>query len=182
MVVLNQILHPSCSIWGSATINVGVQSSVSVSLDVLLTLMIITRLILVTRDVRKSMNTPFKFSGMYKGVITILCESSALYVISFLLWIGAWAIKSPSEYFFFPNLAQTQVRCLRAISARSRLTTVTNRSSLPSSSFCESLTGDHCRTSSFRGVSQRPRIKGNQRSLKRPLLVGILCDLRAWAE
>ena len=40
----------------------------------------------------------------------VISESSALYVVTFLLFIGTWAVDDPSEYFFFPVLAQAQVR------------------------------------------------------------------------
>lgn len=113
VLVYYQIAKPSCTIWSSATaINVGVPYSISVSLDVLLTLMIAVRLVLLSRDIRSAMGVPFRLSGTYKAVITILSESSALYAITFLLWIGTWAAESPAEYFFFPVLAQTQVRGL----------------------------------------------------------------------
>ena len=110
MLVYYQVTQPSCTIWRSTSINVGVTYSVSVSLDVLLTLMIIARLVLLSREIRNAMNTPFRISGLYKMTIAILGESSALYAVTFLLWIGTWAAENPVEYFFFPILAQAQVR------------------------------------------------------------------------
>lgn len=110
VLVYYQISQPNCTIWRSTVINLGVPSSISVSLDVLLTLMIIARLVLLSREIRKAMNAPFRIGGLYKAVITILCESSAIYAVTFLLWIGAWAAGNPTQYFFFPILTQTQVR------------------------------------------------------------------------
>lgn len=109
-LVYYQATHPSCTIWRSTKINVGIPYSISVSLDVLLTLMIVVRLVLLSREIRKAMNAPFRISGLYKAVITILGESSALYAVTFLLWIGTWAANNSAQYFFFPILAQSQVR------------------------------------------------------------------------
>lgn len=78
--------------------------------------MIIARLVLLSRELQKAMNAPFRLSGLYKAVITVVSESSALYAVSFLLFIGTWAAEDPAEYFFFPVLSQTQVRTVPTIS------------------------------------------------------------------
>ena len=111
-LVYYQISQPTCKIWRDATINIGIPYSISVSLDVLLTLMIIARIVLLSKEVRSSLNAPSRISRVYKMTIAILSESSALYAITFLLWIGAWAANDPAEYAFFPLLSQTQVRGL----------------------------------------------------------------------
>ena len=108
-LVYYQVTQPECTIWRSTTINVGIPYSISVSLDVLLTLMIIVRVVLLNREIRKAMNAPFRIGGLYKAVITILGESCALYAIIFLFWIGTWAANNPVQYFLFPILAQAQV-------------------------------------------------------------------------
>ena len=110
MLVYYQISHPSCTIWRSGTINIGIPYSVSVSLNVLITLMIVGRLILLCREIQNTINAPFRLGGLYKAVVTVLSESSALYAITFLLFIGTWAANNPAEFFFWPILAQTQVR------------------------------------------------------------------------
>jgi hypothetical protein len=110
MLLYYQISEPSCAIWRSTTINIGDPYSISVSLDVLLTLMIIARILILSRDIRNAMNAPFRISKLYKTIIAIISESSALYALTFLLWIVMWAIDNPAEYFFFPLLAQIQVR------------------------------------------------------------------------
>ena len=110
MLLYYQISQPVCTIWRSTTVNVGVPYSISVSLDVLLTLMIIVRLVLLSKEIRNAMNAPFRIGGLYKAIITILGESCALYAVTFLLWIGTWVANNSFQYFFFPLLAQTQVR------------------------------------------------------------------------
>lgn len=115
LLVWYQVSKPDCTIWGDDTINVGTSYSISVSLNVLLTLMIVVRLILFKRDVRNAMSTPVKVGGLYNTVITMLVESSALYAVSFLLFIATWAAKNSVTYVFFPILAQAQVRAVFCI-------------------------------------------------------------------
>jgi len=84
--------------------------SVSVSLNVLLTLMIVTRLILHGRNVRAATGSPAGIGGLYKAVGTMLIESSALYSMNSLVLIGLWAVKSDAAGAFLPVIAEVQVR------------------------------------------------------------------------
>jgi len=84
--------------------------SISLSLNVLLTLMIIIRLISHNRELRKALGTPIGTVGIYKTVVTMLVESFALYAGVFLLYITTWGPKNFSAYVFFPILAASQVR------------------------------------------------------------------------
>ena len=56
------------------------------------------------------MGTTAGVGGLYKTAITILIESSALFAVSFLMYVGPWATKSFLQYIFLQILAQTQVR------------------------------------------------------------------------
>lgn len=97
--------------WGSVDINLGLSYfSISVSLNVILTLMIVTRLILHSRNIRNAMGTAARATRLYKTVVTMLIESSAIYAASFLLYIGPWGANSSVSDIFFPLLAETQVR------------------------------------------------------------------------
>lgn len=84
--------------------------SISLSLNVLLTLMIVARLILHDRKFGKAMGAPATTGGLYNSIVTVLVESSALYAVSVLLFIGLWASNNPSANVFSPILAGTQVR------------------------------------------------------------------------
>jgi len=85
--------------------------SISLSLNVLLTLMIVVRLVLHGRNVRAATGSPVGISGLYKTVATMLIESSALFAVSSLLVIGPMAAGSSAiSNAFFPVLAETQVR------------------------------------------------------------------------
>ena len=83
--------------------------SISLSLNVLLTLMIIIRLIVHGRNTRAALGVT-GIGGLYKTDITMLVESCAIFTVSSLLVIGPWgAGKSPIVNFFLPVLYQTQV-------------------------------------------------------------------------
>ena len=82
--------------------------SLSASLNVLLTLMIVIRLILHTRNIRNAMGIS-GIGGMCKAVATMLIESCALYAVISLLVIIPLAIQNYIMDIFFPVLAETQV-------------------------------------------------------------------------
>ena len=146
ITLVYQSSRPASNIRNQVAIfDFGVPSySISLALNVLLTLMIVARLVLHNRRIRKAMGTPTTTGGLYNALVTMLIESSALYAASFLLFIGPWSAGNPSANIFSPILTGTQVRPMSTppiILERCGLIVVTNRSSLRSSSFCESPTG-----------------------------------------
>jgi len=84
--------------------------SVTLSLNVFLTIMIVVRLVLRSRGVQIATKSTAGFGGLYKTIATMLVESSALFAVSSLLVIGTLIPKSPLMDLFLPILAQTQVR------------------------------------------------------------------------
>ena len=96
--------------------------SISVSLNILLTLMIVIRLVLHGRNLRATTGSAVGIRGLYKAVSTMFIESCALFAMTSLVVVGAlfWAGNSntPKIYYpgtyvvdiFFPILAETQVR------------------------------------------------------------------------
>ena len=106
-----QTLRPQYFDSQELTINLGLSFfSISVSLNVLLTLMIIVRLVMHSRNVRKATGAPEGAGGLYKAIVTVLVESCALYAVGFLLYIGVWSVGNALVYVFFPILLETQVR------------------------------------------------------------------------
>ena len=109
--------------------------AISVSLNFLLTLMIITRLTLQRRNVHTALGASRGIYGLYKIVTTILIESSALYAVSSLLVLGvssaiysSFVMERPSLAIvdtFLPILAQTQVSAFPPRRASDRQSNVT---------------------------------------------------------
>ena len=107
--------------------------TVSISLNLLLTIMIVIRLVLHRRNIRNAMGAAASAGELYKATVTILVESSALFVIAFLLFLGTWAARSFVQYIFLQILGQIQVRIIFTTIlgyVYDRLIVALNRSSL----------------------------------------------------
>ena len=82
-------------------------------LNVLLTLMIVTRLILHIRDVRETAGASKGFSGLHAvsaTVVTMLIESYALYAVALLSFVVSWAVQSGVGSLLSTVVGATQVR------------------------------------------------------------------------
>ena len=124
--------------------------AIGVSLNVLLTLMIITRLALHIRNVRNAVGASSGLGGLYTAVITMLVESSALNAVGYLLYIVSVSTYSFAAFIFNAPLGETQVSVVFPFLQRiaipgHRLINETDRPSLNSSSFYESQTELHWR-------------------------------------
>ena len=69
--------------------------SICVLLNILLTLMIIVRLILHSRNIRQATGASDRTMGLYSTTVTLLVESCALYAAALLLFIVPYATGSP---------------------------------------------------------------------------------------
>ena len=88
--------------------------SISLSLNILLTLLMVIRLVLHTRGTRSSGLTGT--GGVYIATITMLVESSALYAMSSVLVLGPWSVGNGTLRIFLPILYETQVRVFSVVS------------------------------------------------------------------
>jgi len=84
--------------------------SLSLSLNILLTLTIVVRIVLHGRNVRAATGSSAGISGLYKTIATMLIESSTLFAASSLLVLVPWGVGSPISGVFSPTLSKTQVR------------------------------------------------------------------------
>jgi len=124
-------------VWASPAVTTGIPYfSISISLNVLLTLMIVTRLVLHRRNIRRALGAHAGKNGVYTAVMTILIESCALYAITSLLFIGPWSAGSWIADIFLPALAQTQAIAPFLIVLR-----VANRSALTSDTIVSGTVG-----------------------------------------
>ena len=104
------IYHQASEVYTTDPIDFGIPYfSISLSLNVLLTLMIVTRLVRHSRDVRDAMGPLARPKRLHEAIITIFVESSALYAVCFLLYIAPWGAGRNIQFIFFPILAQVQV-------------------------------------------------------------------------
>ena len=86
--------------------------SISLSLDILLTLMIVIRHFLYSKNLQDAMGPLSGPNRLYKALVTIFAESGALYTVSYVLFLGPWAAGSPVTNIFSSALAQIQVRAI----------------------------------------------------------------------
>ena len=102
---------------------------ISVSLNILLTLMIIARLVLHNKDIRNATGGTYGSSRLYKAVAAVLIESYALYAISFLTYVVLAVEHEAAQLAFFSILAEAQVRVFVVFpdAPHSWLTVVMNR-------------------------------------------------------
>ena len=84
--------------------------SISISLNILLTLMIVVRPILHGRNICVAMGFPAGISGLYTTTPTMPVESSALFAAAAsLLVIISWTVDSTVTNGFLPILSKAQV-------------------------------------------------------------------------
>ena len=83
--------------------------SIALSLNVILTLMIVVRLALHSKNLRDAMGPLSRPDKLYRTIITVLVESYALYAVNLIVDIGPWGARKSTGNVIFPLLAQTQV-------------------------------------------------------------------------
>ena len=83
--------------------------SISLSLDILLTIMIVARLILHTRNTRTALGMS-GIGGLCKAIIMMLVESCALYAVNSLLLIGTLGAGNVVSTLFITVIGEIQVR------------------------------------------------------------------------
>ena len=83
--------------------------SISLSLNVLLTLMIVIRLTLHARGVRTAMGG-IGSGGLCKAIVTMFVESCAINAVTSVLVLGLFGAGNDAMDIFLPILPRTQVR------------------------------------------------------------------------
>ena len=83
--------------------------SIALLLNALLTSTIVTRLVLHGKNIRSATGDTAGTSGVYRAIITTIVESSALYTVAFLVYIGPRAAHSYPESVFSAVLGPVQV-------------------------------------------------------------------------
>jgi hypothetical protein len=84
--------------------------SISLALNVTLTSMIVTRVILHRRGLRRALEASDGLSGVYTAIATMIIESYALYAVALLAYTIPWAIGSPVTGIFSKTAGAIQVR------------------------------------------------------------------------
>ena len=110
IILVIQTSQPNNAFWNSAAVDFGLPYfSISIALNVLLTVMIVVRLTLHIRRIRSAVGMAGT-GGLCKAIITMLIESCAIYTANQLLFVVTWAAGNVAADIFLPILGQTQVR------------------------------------------------------------------------
>ena len=121
-----QIMGPNSSIWSSFNFHFTLPNfSISIALNILLTLMIVIRLIIHSRNLHAAIGSPAGIGRLYKDVVTMLVESCALSAVSSLLFIVSRGAGNHAADIFLPIFSQTQVRASLRSRSSARLTNAT---------------------------------------------------------
>lgn len=116
----------------AASLNIDTSyTSICLSLNVILTLMIVARLILHSRNIRRATGTSDGTAGLYTTIVTMLVESYALYAASLVFYIVPWALESWVVSIPAKILGPIQVRVVTAHSDISKIRNVVAYSSRP---------------------------------------------------
>ena len=110
VLVYYEITESNSGTWVSIATNLGTPYYwISLSLNILLTLLIVIRLITHRRNTRIISEGPLGTSGLYKALMIMFIESCTLYATTFLLFVGPWCANSWVADVFFPILIEAQV-------------------------------------------------------------------------
>jgi len=110
ILVLYETSQPASATWAILLLRYSIPwISVAVSLNAILTLMIVLRLFLGSRNVRAVTGSPSQISGLYVAVATMFIESCALYTVNSLVLLGLWVTNSDVAGAFIIILSEIQV-------------------------------------------------------------------------
>lgn len=112
-MVLFQASQPNATLWTRTTVNFGIPYyTLSAALNVLITIMITTRLLLYRRALLKTFGNQRALGIPYATITSMLVESCVLYAVSSILFLVPYGIKNPISNVFIPILIQVQVPVL----------------------------------------------------------------------
>ncbi|KAF7965220.1 hypothetical protein HWV62_45047 [Athelia sp. TMB] len=109
VMVLYQASRPSATLWTKLAVNFGLPYFIiTVSLNVTISCLISMRLLVYRYRMHQAFPGGNSTTAPYASIASLLIESSALYAISSLLFIGPYAAGSYLSKVFLPILTQVQ--------------------------------------------------------------------------
>ena len=105
ILLLVQLSQPGSNLWTHVSISFGIPYwSISIALNVIVTLLIVGRLVYWRRKI-----SFIQSSNLYTSIITMLVESAALYTIFALIFVISYALNSMVQNVLLPVLGHIQV-------------------------------------------------------------------------
>ncbi|KAJ7792083.1 hypothetical protein B0H13DRAFT_1675808 [Mycena leptocephala] len=110
ILALFQSSRPNSHLWTQKTIDFGLPYyALSGVLNVLITLMITTRLFMHRRHIRRTLGEEQAMSVPYTSIAAMLVESSVLYTVTSILFLVPYGLKSDVSNIFIPILIEVQL-------------------------------------------------------------------------
>jgi len=107
IALLVAMTKPGASFWSQIVVKFSIAYwSLSISLNIILTLLISGRLLFVRHRIETSLGT--HHAQMYSSLVALLVESAALYSVTGLIFIISYARNSPFQNLVLPALGQIQ--------------------------------------------------------------------------
>ena len=107
IIYLDRISRPSSSPWGNTAFTL-IYGVISLSLNIVLTLMIVIRLYLHRRQITKLLGR--RHAAQYTSIISMLIESAALLDFMVIFFLVPFAMGNPLANIPLSTLVQVQVR------------------------------------------------------------------------
>ncbi|KAJ7699276.1 hypothetical protein B0H17DRAFT_1006214 [Mycena rosella] len=110
VMVLFRESSPHSHFWTSTTVDFGIPYyALSAALNVLITIMITTRLLLYRQALKKTLGNEHALSVPFASIASMLVESSVLYAATSILFLVPYGLKSDVSNIFIPILIQVQL-------------------------------------------------------------------------
>ena len=127
LMTLYKTSRPDSSLFSGITVSFGLPYfTISVALNVLLTVIIAWRLLLHSRNFEKLVGSTSAITSLCRSIVTMLIESSALYAIVSLCFIVPYAMSNYVSAIFLPMLSRVQIIAplliIRRVATRRALT------------------------------------------------------------
>ena len=106
--LLVQISQPNLSLWSSLNFSVP-YFSLSLSLNVIVAILIVTRLLLERRKIVAALGK--QHAKQYVSIAAMIIESAALYSVFSLTFLGLYGANHPVQNIFLQVLPQIEVGC-----------------------------------------------------------------------
>jgi hypothetical protein len=110
IMTLYKTSRPDSSLFSGITVSFGLPYfTISVSLNVLLTLIIAAWLLLHDRNLKKTVGFHAGIGSIYRSIVTMLVESCALYAVVSICFIVPYAMSHHASAIFLSILARVQI-------------------------------------------------------------------------
>ncbi|KAJ7217070.1 hypothetical protein GGX14DRAFT_300684, partial [Mycena pura] len=110
VMILFQSSRPNANLWTKTTVNFGIPYyALAAALNVVITIMITTRLLLYRRSLRNTLGEAQAMSVPFASIASMLVESSLLYAVTSILFLVPYGLKSDVSNIFIPILIEVQI-------------------------------------------------------------------------